>query len=67
MATLLHLQRNTDLLLKLMQHLDCLISDEELRAVAAEKHLAQQVRAAIPDRRSKSMRGSASLTPGAFA
>src|SRR5438445_423213 len=48
MATLLHLQRNTDLLLQLMQHLDCRISDEELRAIAAEKQLAQQVSAAIP-------------------
>jgi len=37
MATLLHLQRNTGLLLQLMQHLDCRISDEELRAIAAEK------------------------------
>ena len=48
MATLLHLQRNTDLLLQLMQHLDCRISDEELRAIAAERQLAQQVSAAIP-------------------
>jgi CRP-like cAMP-binding protein len=48
MATLLHLQRNTDLLLQLMQHLDCRISDEELRAIAAEKELAQQVSTAIP-------------------
>ena len=48
MATLLYLQRNTDLLLQLMQHLDCRISDEELRAIAAEKQLAQQVSAAIP-------------------
>ena len=45
MATLLHLQRNTDLLLQLMQHLDCRISDEELRAIAAEKQLSQQVSA----------------------
>jgi uncharacterized membrane protein len=29
MATLLHLERNTDLLLQLMQHLDCRISDEQ--------------------------------------
>jgi CRP-like cAMP-binding protein len=48
MATLLHLQRNTDLLLQLMQHLDCRISDEDLRAIAAEKQLAQQISAAIP-------------------
>src|ERR1700730_4774835 len=49
MATLLHLQRNTDLLLQLMQHLDCRISDEELRSIATEKQLAQQVSAAIRD------------------
>src|SRR6266851_7350429 len=48
MATLLHLERNTDLLLRLMQHLDCRVSEEELRAIAAEKQLAQQVSVAIP-------------------
>lgn len=42
-ATLLHLERNTELLLKLMQHLDCRISDEELRAIAAEKQLARRL------------------------
>ena len=42
-ATLVHLERNTELLLKLMQHLDCRISDEELRAIAAEKQLARQL------------------------
>ena len=47
-ATLLHLQRNTDLLLQLMRHLDCRISDEELRAIAAEKQLAKQVSAVLP-------------------
>jgi CRP-like cAMP-binding protein len=41
MSTLLHLERNTDLLLQLMQHLDCRVSEEELRAIAAEKQLAQ--------------------------
>jgi len=47
-ATLLHLERNTELLLKLMRHLDCRITDEELRAIAPEKELARQVSAAIP-------------------
>jgi CRP-like cAMP-binding protein len=46
MATLTHLERNTDLLLQLMQHLDCRVSEEELRAIAAEKQLARQVSAA---------------------
>ena len=48
MATLLHLERNTDLLLQLMQHLDCRVSEEELRAIAAEKQLARQVSVALP-------------------
>ena len=37
MTTLLHLERNTDLLLQLMQHLDCRVSEEELRSIAAAK------------------------------
>jgi uncharacterized membrane protein len=39
MATLVHLERNTNLLLQLMQHLNCRVADEELRAIAAEKQL----------------------------
>ena len=39
MATLLHLERNTDLLVRLMKHLDCRLSDEDLRAIAAERQL----------------------------
>jgi CRP-like cAMP-binding protein len=50
-ATLLHLERNTELLLKLMQHLDVRISDEELRAIAAEKRLARQLSVVKPDDR----------------
>src|SRR6202165_5932271 len=46
MATLTHLERNTDLLLQLMQHLDCRVSEEELHAIAAEKQLARRVSAA---------------------
>jgi CRP-like cAMP-binding protein len=48
-ATLQHLERNTDLLLQLMQHLDCRVSEEELRAIAVEKRLARQMGAAIPE------------------
>jgi CRP-like cAMP-binding protein len=48
MATLLHLERNTDLLLQLMQHLDCRVSEEELRAIAAEKQLGRKIGAVIP-------------------
>lgn len=48
-TTLLHLERNTGLLLKLMQHLDVRISDEELRAIAAEKELARQLSGVKPE------------------
>ena len=48
MATLLHLERNTELLLQLMHHLDCRVSEEELRAIAAEQQLGKQLRTAIP-------------------
>jgi CRP-like cAMP-binding protein len=48
MTTLLHLERNTDLLLQLMQHLDCRVSEEELRAIAAEKQLGRKMGAVIP-------------------
>jgi CRP-like cAMP-binding protein len=44
-ATLQHLQRNTDLLLQLMHHLDCRVSTEELRAIAAETELSRTVTA----------------------
>ena len=51
-ATLLHLERNTELLLKLMRHLDCQISDEEMKAIARERQLGREVgaMAATPDR-----------------
>lgn len=42
-ATLVHLERNTELLLKLMRHLDVRVSDEEIRAIKAEKELADQL------------------------
>jgi CRP-like cAMP-binding protein len=42
-AMLLHLERNTALLLKLMQHLDVRLTDEELRAIAAETDLARRL------------------------
>src|SRR5260370_19115209 len=48
MATLLHLERNTDLLLRLMQHLDCRVSEEELRAISADKQLARQLSDLLP-------------------
>jgi uncharacterized membrane protein len=45
MAILQHLERNTDLLVQLMKHQECRISDEELRAITAEKELAEALTA----------------------
>jgi len=47
-ATLLHLERNTALLLKVMEHLDVRLTDEELRAIAAERKLARKLSAIVP-------------------
>jgi uncharacterized membrane protein len=43
MVILRHLEHNTDLLIQLMKHMDCRISNEEIRALSAEKFLAQQI------------------------
>jgi len=42
-AVLQHLEHNTELLLQLMKHLECRVSDEELRAITAERQLAEQL------------------------
>jgi uncharacterized membrane protein len=42
-ATLRHLERNTELLLQLMRHLDCRVSDESLRAIRSERDLAERL------------------------
>ncbi len=38
-----HLEHQTDLLIKLMRHLECRISEEEMRAIEAEHKLAETV------------------------
>lgn len=48
MATLLHLERNTGLLFQLMQHLNCRVSEDELRAFAAEKQKGARVSLIYP-------------------
>ncbi len=48
MVVLRHLEHNTDLVIQLMRHLQCQISDEELRAIAAETELADQLAAVKP-------------------
>ena len=42
MVILHHLEHNTNLLIQLMHHLDCRISEEELRAITAENALADK-------------------------
>ena len=48
MVVLRNLEHNTDLVIQLMRHLECRVSDEELRALAAEHELAQKLEAADP-------------------
>lgn len=43
MVVLKHLEHNTELVIQLMRHLQCKISDEELRAIAAETELADKL------------------------
>lgn len=43
MAVLRHLEHNTDLLLHLMRHLECRVSEEEIRAISAEMELADRL------------------------
>jgi len=43
MVILKNVEHNTDLMIQLMKHLDCRISDEEMRALTAEKELAEKV------------------------
>jgi uncharacterized membrane protein len=38
-----NLEHNTDLVIQLMKHLQCSITDEEIRALAAERDLAQKL------------------------
>jgi uncharacterized membrane protein len=47
-AILQHLEHNTDLLLKLMEHLECRVSDEEVRAINVERELAQKLEKSTP-------------------
>ncbi len=48
MVILRNLEHNTDLLIQLMKHQDCRISEEELRALTAEKELATKVAEIAP-------------------
>jgi len=46
MVILHNLEHQTDLLIQLMRHLECKISEEEIRAVAAEHEIADKIEAA---------------------
>jgi uncharacterized membrane protein len=48
MTVLHHLEHNTKLLLHLMQHLECKVSEEEARVMAAETELAAKIAALTP-------------------
>ncbi len=48
MVVLRNLEHNTDLVIQLMKHLECRISEEELRAIAAEHELAEQLEKVDP-------------------
>ncbi|BDI34017.1 hypothetical protein CCAX7_60680 [Capsulimonas corticalis] len=48
MAVLRHLEHNTDLILQLMKHLECRVSDEEMRAIKAEIGLADRLASLDP-------------------
>jgi uncharacterized membrane protein len=45
LAVLDHIEHNTELLLQLMKHLECRVSDEELRAIQAESELSHKLAA----------------------
>lgn len=45
MVILHNLEHNTDLLIQLMRHLECKISEEEVRALAAERDIADKMEA----------------------
>ncbi len=49
MVVLRHLEHNTDLIILLMRHLQCRISDEEMRAIAAETEMADTLASAKPE------------------
>ena len=48
MVILRNLEHNTDLLIQLMKHSDCRVSEEEIRAITVEKELAAQISTVKP-------------------
>lgn len=48
MIVLRNLEHNTDLMIQLMKHLECRISEEEMRAIISEKEIADKLEAVDP-------------------
>ena len=48
MVVLKNLEHNTDLIIQLMKHLECRVSEEEMRAITAEKEIAEKLEAVDP-------------------
>ena len=48
MVILQHLEHQTDLLIQLMKHLDCQVSQDEIRALVAEKATADRIESQRP-------------------
>lgn len=48
MAVMHHIEHNTRLLIHLMKHLECKLSEEEMRAIAAETELAHRIGSTQP-------------------
>ena len=46
-AILHNLEHNTELILQLMKHLECRVSEEEIRAISAEHHLTERLDSVI--------------------
>lgn len=42
-VVLRHLEHNTEMLIQLMRHLECRVSDEQMRAIAADMELADKI------------------------
>ncbi len=58
MVILHNLEHNTDLLIQLMRHLECKVSEEEVRALAAERDIADKLEAAgVPNSAGKESAG----------
>ncbi len=53
LAIMRHLEHNTELLLQLMQHLDCRVSQEEMRTITVEAESAHRIANEVPATRSE--------------